>query len=89
MTKDKDCRISPRKSLNKQQAQRSTITNSEDEEEGNMITRTAILYYIKYPVFDKKLWYKEIVKYGPYIGGGESIEFIPEEAQILDLLGIF
>lgn len=46
-------------------------------------------YYIKYPVFDKKLWYKEIVKYGPYIGGGESIEFIPEEAQILDLLGIF
>lgn len=89
MTKDKDCRISPRKSLNKYQQQRATITNSEDEEGGNMITRTAILYYIKYLVFDKKLWYKEIVKYGSYMGGGESIEFTPEEAQILDLLGRF
>lgn len=93
MIKNKSCRISPGKSVNKQQRQTATITNSEHRERGNLNTWIFTSNNLKYPIFDKNLWYTEIAKYSPCIGGGGwgggvkwSMNIIPEEAYMLELL---
>ena len=81
MIKNKDCRISPGKSLNKQQQQTATKTNSEDGKGGNKIVSYHSILNIQF------LTKSYDTQRNRYSEKQQSIEIILEGAQMLDLLG--